>query len=173
VLLAAQRRWVRGEGSLPHLAQDLKSIFGMVTSTYRAACFIPRLSRTPIPLTGPDLRNLDSRELLAEGMSTAARTGYLDEDGSVEVLPVVGSESFEVHEVENLRCAPSGAAAAVGSGLLGNDDCQRMSEALAEGRARVVGKLHNQPGYSHIVELTHNLDDTLLPFSIAYHALLR
>ena len=48
-----------------------------------------------------------------------------------------------------------------------------MTAALAEGRARIAGKLHNEDGFSHTVELTHNLDDTLLPFSVAYHARLR
>ena len=145
----------------------------METRTYRAACFVPRDSRTPIPLTGPELRDLDSRELLAEGLSAADCFGYLEEDGSVEVLPVEGSETFEIHEVENLCCESSVGSASLGRGLLGDDGCREMSAALAEGRARVVGKLHNQPGYSHVVELTHNLDDTLLPFSITYHALLR
>lgn len=145
----------------------------MVTRIYRAACFVPRSSRTPIPLTGPDQRNLESRELLAEGRRVASVSGYLDEDGSLEVLPVTGDESFEVHEVKALRWISTGTSGTVGSGVLGSDDCESMSEALAEGRARIAGILHNEPGYSHVVELTHNLDDTLLPFSVAYHACLR
>ncbi len=148
----------------------------MVSRIYRAACFVPRTSRTPIPLTGPDQRNLESRELLNEGMRAAVSAGYLDEDGSLEVLPVTGQEAFEVHEVAALRWVSAGTAGTVGtvgSGVLGTDDCEKMSEALAEGRARVAGRLHNEPGYSHVVELTHNLDDTLLPFSVAYHASLR
>jgi hypothetical protein len=157
----------------PKLAQNVKFTRQMTSRIYRAACFVPRSSRIPIPLTGPEQRNLESRELLAEGRRAAASAGYLDEDGSLEVLPVTGSQTFEVHEVEALRWVTTGSSGTVGSGVLGTDDCEKMSEALAEGRARVVGKLHNEPGFSHVVELTHNLDDTLLPFSIAYHASLR
>lgn len=124
----------------------------------------------PIALTGPELRDLESRELLAEGLSRAVSSGFLDQDGCLEVVPVVGHESFEVHEVEALCWLSTGA---VGSGVLGADECRRMTEALAQGRARIAGKLHNVPGYTHTVELTHNLDDTLLPFSIVYHARLR
>ncbi|MEO7793629.1 MAG: hypothetical protein ABIV06_02560 [Thermoanaerobaculia bacterium] len=145
----------------------------MLSSTYRAACFVPRQTRMPIPLTGPELRNLGSRELIAEGMNSAAAVGCLDEDGSLEVLPVVGSETFEVSEVESLRWSSTVGTTTGGSGVLGKEDCRKMTEALAEGRARIVGSLHNDPGYSHTVELTHNLDDTLLPFSVVYHALLR
>jgi hypothetical protein len=127
----------------------------------------------PIPLTSPEQRDLESRELLAEGLSRAVSSGYLDEDGTLEVVPVVGTVPFEVHEVEALCWLSSGELGSVGGGVLGADDCRRMTESLAEGRARIVGRLHNVPGYTHAVELTHNLDDTLLPFSVIYHARLR
>lgn len=145
----------------------------MRSRIYRAACWIPRASREPVPLTGPDLRHLDSRTLHAEGLRFATSLGYLDRDGWVEVLPYAGEETFEVHEVEALRWIERAADGAVGEGVLGEDDCRQMTMALAEGRARVAGSLQKEDGYTHAVELTHNLDDTLLPFAIAYHARLR
>lgn len=145
----------------------------MRSRTYRAACWISRPSREAVPLTGPDLRDLDSRELLAVGIGRATSQGYFDHDGWVEVLPVTGQEDFEVHEVEALCWVSVAGSGTAGQGVLGEDECRRMTEALAEGRARVAGRLQKVDGYTHTVELTHNLDDTLLPFSIAYHARLR
>lgn len=144
----------------------------MRSRIYRAACWIPRNSGEPVPLTGPELRDLDSRELLAEGLSLASRRGLLDRDGWVEVLPFPGQEAFEVHEVEALVCVTHGGAT-IGQGILGPDACDEMTEALAEGRARIAGELQKVDGYTHTVELTHNLDDTLLPFTVAFRARLR
>lgn len=145
----------------------------MKSRIYRAACWISRASHEPIPLTGPQLRDLDSRELLAEGLRLATDQGYFDSDGWLEVLPFAGEEAFDVHEVEALRWVARGGGGSLGESVLGEDDCRQMTEALAEGRARVAGRLHKEEGFTHTVELTHNLDDTLLPFSVAYHARLR
>lgn len=144
----------------------------MKSRIFRAACWIPRGSGEPIPLTGPELRNLDSRELLGKGLGRATSLGFFEREGFVEVLPFLGQEMFEVHEVEALLCLSHGGSV-VGQGVLGPDACEEMTEALAEGRARVAGELQKAEGYTHTVELTHNLDDTLLPFSVAFHARLR
>ena len=145
----------------------------MRSRIYRAACWIPRASREPVPLTGPDQRHLDSRSLHSEGVRLATKLGYFDGDGWVEVLPYPGEEFFEVDEVEALRWISRTGEIVVGEDILGEDDCRMVTAALAEGRARIAGSLYKEDGFTHTVELTHNLDDTLLPFAVTYHARLR
>lgn len=145
----------------------------MRSRIYRAACWIPRDSLEPVPLTGPNLRHLDSRSLHAEGLRIATGLGYFDRDGWLEVMPYSGNEEFEVHEVEALRWISRTGEIVGGEELLGPEDCRMITVALAEGRARIAGGLQKTDGFTHTVELTHNLDDTLLPFAIAYQARLR
>ncbi|MEO8275947.1 MAG: hypothetical protein ABI639_06975 [Thermoanaerobaculia bacterium] len=142
----------------------------MLTRTYRGVTWIAPDGATAIPLTRPEQRDLDTRSLLAQGRKLASELG-LDEDGRLEVVPIVHPESFEVPEVMALRRVHDSAQSGAGVDLPA-EECQLMTVELAEGRARMVRALVVGGEFTHVVERTHNLDDTLLPFNLVYHARL-
>jgi hypothetical protein len=142
------------------------------THTYRAVCWIDPVNRVATPLTRPEHRNLDTRALLAEGRWEAERAG-LSSTGRIEVIPFVSDEPFEVPEVRALRCVGIDGAGRTSPGpRLGDAECMEMTGELAEGRARVVSPLDGEDEFSHVIERTHNLDDTVLPFTVVFHAQL-
>jgi hypothetical protein len=142
------------------------------THTYRAVCWIDPVNRVATPLTRPEHRNLDTRALLAQGRWEAERAG-LSSSGRIEVIPYASEEAFEVPEVKALRCVGIDGSGLLSRGpRLGDADCVEMTQELAEGRARVVSALDSEEEFSHIIERTHNLDDTVLPFTVVFHAQL-
>jgi hypothetical protein len=142
------------------------------TLTFRALCWIPPRAGEPRPLTEPEHRHLSSEQLFALGRSRAENF-WSAQEGRLEVVPFTGVESLPSYEVVEVRplLRETGGTTRPGHPM-SREDCQRLTDELASGHARIIRTLFGDPRFTHEIELTHNLDDSVLPFTLTFEARL-
>jgi len=144
----------------------------IATHTFRALCWIPPRSGEARPLTEPEHRHLSSEQLFALGRLRAESLWPVQE-GRLEVVPFTGEESLPSFEVVEVRPLFREAGGGTRPGQpMSSDECERLTAELADGRARIIRPLSGGDGFTHEIELTHNLDDSVLPFTLTFEARL-
>ena len=144
----------------------------IATHTFRALCWIPPRSGEVRPLTAPEHRHLSSEQLFALGRLRAEDL-WPAQDGRLEVVPFTGEESLPSYEVVEVRPLLREAGGGTRPGqTMSREECERFTEELADGRARIIRALTGDGRFTHEIELTHNLDDSVLPFTLTFEARL-